>query len=233
LRATSAIALLACLALAGTAAAAPFDEGERLYRYDKPAEALPYLERAVLEPGANEAAFIYLAGCYVKLNRLDDAVAALRKGLSRASLSKPQFYLWLGDAYRLQNKNSFAVDMFTQAIAADASYSDPYVLRANARIDLKDYKGAREDYARFLELEPRSDKRPSIEAMLAKLDAGIVVAEEAAAAAEAKKAAEEAARKELLEKMAASLKASADETTSLSAGAGDAQGYEHELKLDE
>jgi tetratricopeptide (TPR) repeat protein len=235
LKSTPALLLLAFLAIAPApgAAATPFDEGERLYRYDKAAEALPFLEKAVLDPGVDERVWLYLSGCYIKLNRLEDAAAVLRKGLPRASASKALLCVCLGDVYILQGKNSFAADMFTQAIGADVACSAAYIQRATARMALKDYKGAREDYSRFLELEPQSDKRPSIEALLAKLDSGIAETERQAAATEAKKQAEEAARKELLEKMAASLKASADETQSLSAGAGDVQGYGDELKIDE
>jgi tetratricopeptide (TPR) repeat protein len=234
-RATPIFILLASFSLvqAGRAAASPFEEGERLYRYDKPAEALPLLEKAILEPGTDEKAYLYLSGCYMLLNRLDEAAAALRKGLSRASSNKPLFYVYLGDVFTLQGKNSFAADMFTQAIGADGAYADAFLLRANSRLLLKDYKGAKEDYGRYLELEPGSAQRASIEALMAKLGAGIAEADRTAAAAEAKKQAEEAARKELIEKMAASLKAAADETTSLSAGVGDVQSYEHELKLDE
>lgn len=225
--------VLACLVTARAAAASPFDDGVGLYRSDKAAQAAPLLEKAVLDPGVDERAWLYLAGCYVRLGRLEDAAASLRKGLARADSSKPLYYVFLGDVYMLQDKNSFAVDMFSQALGADSSQSAAYLQRATARMSLKDYKGAREDYGRFLELEPESPKRPSIEALLAKLDAGIAEADRAEAEAEARKQAEEAARKELLDKMAASLKASADETQSLSAGAGNVQGYGDELKIDE
>jgi tetratricopeptide (TPR) repeat protein len=221
------------LALAAGASAAPFDDGERLYREDKAAAAVTFLEKAVLDPGVDERAYLYLAGCYYKLGRLDEAAATLRKGLGRASAKQADFYIWLGDIYLQQGKNSFAADMLTQAIGADGASSAAYLQRASARMNLKDYKGAREDYSRFLDLEPASPKRPSIEALLAKLGAGIAEAERAAAVAEAKKQAEDEARKELLEKMAASLKEAADETQGLSAGAGDAQSYDHEMKLDE
>ena len=228
-------ALVACLALAfaGGAMATPFEDGERLFQGNKPSEALPPLEKAILEPGADERAWLYLANCYQMLGRLDDAAAALRKGLPHADKLKVLFYKNLGDVFVLQNKNSFAADMYTQAIGADGAYAAAFLHRANARLLLKDNKGAKEDYGRYLEFDPGSAQRVSIEALIAKLDSGLAEADRAAAAVEAKKEAEDAARKELLEKMAASLKAAADDTTSLSAGAGDVQSYDHELKLDE
>jgi tetratricopeptide (TPR) repeat protein len=234
-RATLIPVLVACyaLVLAGSATALPLEEGERSYRNNKPAEAIPALEKAILEPGADERAWLYLANCYQMMGRLDDAAATLRKGLPHADKLKAFFYFDLGNVFVLQNKNSFAADTFTQAIGVDAAYAAAFLQRANARLLLKDYKNAKEDYGRYLELEPGSAQRASIEALIAKLDAGIAEADRAEAAAEAKKQAEEAARKELMDKMAASLKAAADETTSLSAGAGDVQGYGDELKIDE
>jgi len=234
-RAAPITALAACLALglALGATASPFEDGERLFRNNQPAEAIPPLEKAVLESGTDERAWLYLALCYQMQGRLDDAAATLRKGLPRADRLKALFYYDLGNVFVLQGKNSFAADMFTQALGADAALAAAYLPRANARLALKDYKGAKEDYGRYLELEPGSAQRAAIEALMAKLDAGLAEAERQAAAAEAKKQAEEAARKELLDKMAASLKAAADDTTNLSAGAGDVQGYGDELKIDE
>jgi tetratricopeptide (TPR) repeat protein len=234
-----ALASLACLALSaagpGPAGQSPaaFDEGERLFRDNKPAEAAPLLEKAVLDPGTDERAWLYLALSYQQLGRLDDASAALRRGAGQASRFKYLFYYDLGNLFALQGKNSFASDMFTQALGADPSYAPAYLNRANSRLAVKDYDGARGDYRRYLELEPGSAQKGNIQEILRRLDTGIAETQKAAAEAEAKRLAEEAARKELIDRMSASLKAAADETTSIAAGAGSVQGYGDEIKLDE
>jgi tetratricopeptide (TPR) repeat protein len=133
----------------------------------------------------------------------------------------------------LQGKNSFAADMYTQAIGVDDSLAPAVLNRGNAYLAVKNYGGAKADYVRYLQLEPSSVQKGSIEELIRRLDAGIADTERIAAAAEAKKQAEEEARKQMLDQMSASLKASADETTSISAGAGNVQGYGDELKLDE
>jgi tetratricopeptide (TPR) repeat protein len=227
-----AAALLFGLVCVG-AAADSFSDGERLFRADKPAEALPSLEKAVLEQGVDERAWLYLALSYQQLGRLDEASAALRKGLGQATRFKALFYYDLGNVFILQGKNSFAVDMLAQAIGLDGAYAPAFLNRANARLATKDYAGAKDDYGRYLELEPASPQRPAIEQMIDRLGAGIAETERAKAAEEAKKLADEEARRAFLDKMASSLKAAADETTSISAGAGDVQGYGDELKLDE
>lgn len=237
--ATVAIAL--CLAFSGAVLAAEgaagdassFEAGERLFREDKPSEAVSLLEKAIFDSGVDERAWLYLGLSYQQLGKLDDAVATLRKGIAQASRFKALFYYDLGNVFVLQGKNAFAIDMFTQALGLDGSYSAAYLNRANARIAVKDYGQAKDDYKRYLELEPESAQRPSIEELIKRLEAGIAEAERQAAAEAAQKLADEAARKDRLDKMAASLKAAADETTSISAGAGDVQGYGDELKVDE
>lgn len=228
-----AVVALAALAAVGLAAAGSFDEGERLFREDKPAEAAPLLEKAVLEQGIDERAWLYLALSYQELGRLDEASAVLRKGLGQALRFKSLFYYDLGNIFLLQDKNTFAADMFTQAIGIDGAMAPAFLNRANALLAVKDFAGAKADYLRYLELEPASAQRASIEELIKRLSAGIAETERAAAVAEAKKQADEAARKQLLDQMSASLKDAADETTSISAGAGKVQGYGDELKLDE
>jgi tetratricopeptide (TPR) repeat protein len=228
-----AVAAFLALSSLGAGAAGAFDEGERLFRENRPAEAAPVLERAIQEQGSDERAWLYLATSYIQLGRLDEASSVLRKGLGQSLRFKSLFYYDLGAIFVLQGKNSFAADMFTQAIEIDGAYAPAFLNRANARLSVKDYAGAGADYRRYLELEPGSSQRASIEELLARLDKGIAETARVAAEAEARKQAEEAARKELLDRMSASLKAAADETTSISAGAGEVQGYGDEIKLDE
>jgi len=210
-----------------------FNQGEQLFRADKPQEAIPALEQAVTEAGVDERAWIYLALSYQELGRYDEAVATLRRGLPQATRFKPLFYFDLANVFVLQGKNTFAVDTYGQAIDADGSYAPAFLNRATARMALKDYQNAAGDYRHFLDLAPNDPQRPQIEELLKRLDAGVAEAQAAAAAAEAQKLADEAAKKALMDQVTASLKAAADETTSLSAGAGDVQGYGDDLKIDE
>jgi tetratricopeptide (TPR) repeat protein len=227
--------VLACAlaALCRAGFALPFDEGERLFRANKPQEAVPLLEQAVGEPAADERAWIYLAVSYQQLGRLDDAASALRRGLGSAQRFKHLFLFDLGNVFTLQGKNAFAADAFGQAIDANSGYAPAYLNRANARLNLKDFQGAQEDYRRYLDLDPSSLQRPAIEELLKRLGGTIAEAERVRADAEAKLQAEAAAKKALLDQVTSSLKAAADETTSLSAGSGAVQGYGDELKIED
>ena len=215
------------------ASAGLFAEGERLFREDRPREAAAALEGAVLEPGADERAWLYLGLAYQQLGRHEDSVAVLRKGLPKASRYRHLFYFDIGNAFALQGKNAFAEEMYGEAILADGSYAPAYLNRANARMSQKNFRDASADYARYLALDPSSPQRATIEELQRRLAGALQAAESAAAAAEAARLAEEAAKKALLDQVAASLKAAADETTSLSAGTGSVQGYGDALELDD
>ncbi len=233
-----ALAFLACLFLAlpligEQAGGGDFAEGERLFREDKPKDAALVLERAVTQAGTDERAWLYLAACYEELGRYDEAVNVLRKGSGQSLRFKHLFLYNMANAFVLQGKNSFAEEMYGQALAANPSYAPALLNRANVRIILKDYPGASSDYGSYLNLEPASPQRPAIEALLARLNADLQAqAAQAQAEEEARKAAE-AARQALLASVTASLKAAAEETTSLSAGSGAVQGYGDELVLDQ
>lgn len=208
-----------------------FPEGERLFREDKPREAAVVLEKAVLEAGVDERAWLYLALCYQQLGRFDDGVAVLRKGLPQAREYRHLFYFDMGNLFLLQGKALFAEEMYGEALKIEGGYAPAYLNRANARLTLKDYKGAQADYSLYLVLDPSSNQRAAIESLLSKLGAALTAEEERAAAAEAQRRAEAAAKQALLDEISSSLKAAAEETTNLSVGTGEVQTYDDELPL--
>jgi Tfp pilus assembly protein PilF len=210
-----------------------FSQGESLFRENKPRDAAAILERAVLEPQVDERAWLYLAACYEELGRYDDAVNVLRKGSAQAVRYRHLFYYNLGNQFVLLGKNSFAEEMYGQALAANASYAPAYLNRANVRIILQNYPGASQDYTTYLTLEPSTPQRANIEALLARLQGDLAAAAAAAAAAEAARLAEEAAKQALLSQVQADLMASAEDATSLSSGTGQVQGYGDDLTLDQ
>lgn len=210
-----------------------FSQGESLFREDRPKEAAPILERAVLEPQVDERAWLYLAACYEELGRYDDAVNVLRKGSGQSVRFRHLFFYNMGNEFVLLGKNSFADEMYGQALAANASFAPAYLNRANVRIILQNYPGASQDYTTYLTLEPSTPQRANIEALLEKLQGDLAAAKTQADAAAAAAAAAEAAKQALLSQVQADLMASAEEATSLSSGAGQVQGYSDDLGLDE
>lgn len=216
-----------------SAEASLYDEGERLFRENKPRDAIPLLERAVAVAGVDEKAWLYLALSYEQLGRYEDALSALRKGLPQANLYRHLFYYNMGNAFVLLGRNSFAEEMYTESIAVNGNYAPAWLNLANARMSLRNFRQASADYARYLELDPLSAQRPSIIELRRRLESSFAEENRLLAESEAQRIAAEAARQALIDQVSASLKAAAEETTSLSAGSGQVQGYGDELELDE
>jgi len=228
------LAVLVFLACAASAGATEFSEqGTRLFMENKPQEAVPLLELASRETGADERVFIYLGVAYQQLGRWDDSIAILRKGLASSIQYRHVFLFNMANSFFAQGKSTFALEYYDQALAAKPDYAVAYLNRANARFKVGDTAGAVSDYTVYLTLDPGSAQAPVIRSLIDRLQAKAADAAMAAAAAEAARVAQEAARQALLASVAQSLLEGAGDTTSLSAGSGDLQGYEEELSLDE
>lgn len=210
-----------------------FDQGEKLYLENKPLEASVLLARATKESPSEEKAWIYLGICYLQLSRYDEAIAAFRGGLPIATRFSHVFYFNLGNVYFTQGKNAFAEEMYSQAIKTKPDWAPSFLQRANARMAQRNYKDAVDDYVVYLSLNPATPQAESIRKVIE-----LIRQDEAAEAArvadeEARRLAEEQARQALLDSMAQSLRESAEDTTSLSAGSGDVQGYSEEFTLED
>ncbi len=220
--------------LARTAAqSGVFAQGERLFLENKPLEASALLERATRENPQDEKAWLYLGICYQQLGRHDESVAVFRKGLPSALTLSHVFYFNMGNSFLAQKRNAFAEEMYGQAIQSKPDWAPPFLNRANARMAQEKYADAVADYTVYLSLNPSTPQAESIRKVIDLI--GKSQAAEAArkAAEEARKLAEEQARQALLAAVADSLRQSAEDTTSLSAGSGDVQGYTEEFTLED
>jgi tetratricopeptide (TPR) repeat protein len=209
-----------------------FTRGEELFIWNKPAEALVFLENAIAEDPANVQAFLYLGMAYQQLGRTDEAIAAYRRILPRAGGESGRIAYNLGNAYYAKGNAVFAEQFYTQAIETDPAFAPAYLNRANTRVKTGSLRDAVTDYETYLNMEPGSPKRTEIERLVA------FIREEFAAEERRRLLAEEAAREEeerkrrLMEEVSASLQTAAEESMGLSAGAENVQDYEGEFELE-
>lgn len=155
----------------------PFEQGEALFLENKPEEARIYLENALASEPSNEKIYYYLGFIYEQLEEYQKAINILQRGIDVAYIYKDQFYFNIGLNFRELGENVLAEEMYTNAISVNSLYPEPYLCRANSRIELDDYKGALSDYERFLVLKPNTFQRAEIEKMIALLKEMIVDAE--------------------------------------------------------
>lgn len=225
------VAGLLLLLANGAYAADSFSLGEDFFMRNEPEKAIPYLETAIRERPDEEKAYYHLGIAYVQVKRIDDAIAVFKKGASRSTGTSNEFYYNIGLCYALQGKNAFAREWYDQSIKQRDDYAPVYLNRADAFMSMRDYPSAVSDYKRYLSLEPGSAQRPNIEKIIALIEADMAEAERLKAEEAARLAAEEARRQQMLADVAASLKDSAADTQSLSAGNEGAEGYSDESEL--
>jgi tetratricopeptide (TPR) repeat protein len=209
-----------------------FSRGEELFLWNKPQEALVYLEAAMAEDPANIRAGLYLGIAYQQLDRTDEAIAVYRGVLPRAGSHTALIAYNLGNAYYTKGDLSLADQYYTQAVEADSAYSSAYLNRGNARVQKGSLREAVADYEAYLSLAPRSSKRPQIERLIALIREEFAAEERRRIQAEAAAQAEEERRKRLLEEVSASLQADAENTRGISGGAEGMLEYEGEFELE-
>lgn len=228
-----ALAAFAAMATAPAGSTELADRAVKLFMADKPKDAIPVLEQAVKEDGADQKLRLYLGIAYQQAGRWEDSIAAFRAGLSSSVEYRHQYLFNIGNSFFALGKNAFALEYFDQAIAAKNDFAPAYLNRANAKMRLGDRSGAASDYTVYLGLEPASPQAGEIRRLLDLLGAKLADEERKKAEEEARKLAEEQARKAMLDAVAKSLLQAAESTTNLSAGSGDVQGYDADLSLDE
>jgi len=210
-----------------------FADGERLFRENRPEEAIPLLYKASLLEGTDPRVFIYLGLCYQQIGKPADAVSTFMRGTSVPGTTKKILYFNAGNIYFKQESFPEAVTMYTRALETDTAYAPAYLHRANAQVSMELFGQAVDDYRMYLTLDPASWQSESIRQLVSLLTEEIGTQEERALREEAaniataaeKKAEQERYRK-LMDEVSSSLQA-IDNASTLSAGS------EHVLQYDE
>ena len=134
--------ILFCLTVFGVYSLNSFEQGESLFLDNKPDEAKLYLENALVSEPSNEKIYYYLGYIYEQLGEYQNAINILQRGIDIAVIYKDQFYFNIGLNFRELGENVLAEEMYTKAITQNSLYPEPYLCRANSRVELKNYEGA-------------------------------------------------------------------------------------------
>lgn len=209
-----------------------FTKGETLLMQNKPAEAVIYLENAVLDEGFNTNAYLYLGIVYEQLGRPTEAATVYRRLLPMAGNLSANVANNLGNVYFQIGNNEIAEQYYSQAIGYNATFSKAYLGRANTRVKAGNLKNAISDYEQYLALEPRSAQKPKIEQLIALIKSEFAAEErrKIIAEEEARRLAEE--RQKLLDSVSASLHSAADLSKSLSSGSESVEQYDGQFELE-
>jgi tetratricopeptide (TPR) repeat protein len=209
-----------------------FGKGEELFLQNKPEEALPLLEQAVVEDPAHVQAALYLGIAYQQLNKYDEAIAVYRKILPKSGNQTALIAYNLGNVYFSRGNASFAEQYYSQAISADPVYASAYLNRANTKVKSGLLQDSIADYEQYMSLEPNSPKKAQIESLITFIKEEAAAEEQRKLMAEAEAKAEAERRQRLLDEVSASLQAAADDAEGLSSGAENVEGYDGEFELE-
>jgi Tfp pilus assembly protein PilF len=209
-----------------------FSRGENYLMQNKPAEAVVFLESAIIDDPSYTVSYLYLGVVYEQLERVDEAIAVYRRVLPAAGSLSATVANNLGNVYFKKGNFEEAESYYSQSIGFDSVYSSSYLGRANTRIKTGNLKDAVTDYEQYLTLEPLSGQRHNIENLLAFIRAEFAAIEMRRQMAEEEERRLADERQNLLDSVSASLQSAADASKGISSGAESVEGYENEFVLE-
>lgn len=204
-----------------------FNKGIQYLKNNIPEKALPIFFAETEKPDGERKAYLYLSVACIQMQKYSDAITWLNKGKNADPTDAYLYSYNLGNAYYMQGAYDLAFAAYQQATAENPYHAASFLNKANTAMQLGKQQDALSGYKTYLQLEPASYQRASIERLI-----GILQGEEEAAQAEVlRKQAEEKARIEreqaLLDKVNEDLTKS-DSATTISAGSEDTIDYTEE-----
>lgn len=209
-----------------------FALGEELFMQNKPQEAAVHFETAIAENPGDARAFLFLGIAYEQMGKMDEAITVYRQILGSAGDLAANIASNLGNIYFAKGSIAEAEAMYTQALNTDRTFAAAFLGRANARVKTGALQEAIADYEQYLQVNPKSPQRASIERLVAFIKTEFAEAERRRLVAEEQARAEAERRRRLLEEVSASLQSAAAGSQGLSAGAENVEGYEGEFELE-
>ncbi|MCR4938482.1 MAG: tetratricopeptide repeat protein [Treponemataceae bacterium] len=151
-----------------------YDKGLSLFCENKPAEAIIYLQQAILENGVNPDVYNYLGLAYYQTGQFQKSLEVFQLGTGVSGTDRRRLYYNAGNSAFSLGYYDRAVEMYSYALAANPTFSSALLNRANARMKEQSYEDAITDYTQYIELEPDSSQAESIKRLIELLSSEIV-----------------------------------------------------------
>lgn len=164
-------------------------EGEKLFKENKPEEAVILLEQEKETGIITANGWNYLGLAYYQLENYEKSAEVFALGLKTPGTNKKVLAYNQGNTYFAMKMYEKAAESYSLTLKVDKGYTQALLNRANAYLMCQKFEESVEDYSEYITLEPEDPQRDSIEELLKMLKAEIVRLEEERIIAE-----EEAAR---------------------------------------
>lgn len=155
-------------------------EGARLFKANKPHEAIPLLEKELSSGRASPDIYNYLGLAYYQTGQHDKSLSVFEQGLNVAGTDKKVLAYNAGNAAFAARNYEKAESCYSLALAASPGFAQAQLNRANARLNANKLQGALDDYVAYLGKVRNDPQQGEIERMIALLRAELVRKEEEA-----------------------------------------------------
>lgn len=147
-----------------------FLKGEELFQLNRPKSAITYFEKALEAENVDPKVYIYLGVCYYQIEEYDKSLAISIQGMAKEGSDKKILAYNAGNTCYAMGNYMRADASYAISLKEDEKYSPAILNRANAQLKLDHLGDARENYVRYLELEPETDQKEKIEEIIRLLD---------------------------------------------------------------
>ena len=147
-----------------------FVKGEELFVLNKPEEAIVYLEKALQSDNVDPKVYIYLGVSYYQIEQYDKSLAICVQGLAKEGTDHKILAYNAGNSCYAMGNYMRADASYAIALREDESYSPAVLNRANAQLKLDHLGDARDNYIKYLEMEPETPQRERIEIIIRLLE---------------------------------------------------------------
>ena len=147
-----------------------YDRAFAAYKNNNPEEAQGLFLQVLEQEGPDPSVYNYLGVTYYQTGDFEKSISAFEKGSKVPFANRAVLYFNAGNSAFALNDFARAEKFYTSSIAADDAYASAYLNRANTRVKLEKFKDAFNDYDAYLKLEPETEQKDSIEAMMKLLE---------------------------------------------------------------
>lgn len=143
-----------------------FEKGKELFSLNEPAKAIPYFEKSLESENVDPAVYIYLGVAYYQTKDYNKSLAICVQGLAKDNTDHKVLAYNAGNSCYAMGNYMRADASYAIAIREDSAYAPPVLNRANAQLKLDRLEDARNNYIKYLELDPETPQRAKIEELI-------------------------------------------------------------------
>lgn len=148
----------------------PLSQGEKLFKENKPKEAVQVLENELLNGVISANTYNFLGLAYYQLENYAKSVDAFKRGIENQPTNLKILSFNLGNTYYAMKDYKSAISCYSTSLKEDPQFYDALLNRANALLMGDQLGNAKGDYEDYLVKCPESSQKNQIERLIKALE---------------------------------------------------------------